>query len=266
MKYSVSTYTLFGLPIEAAIRTLIAKGWNSIELMGEGIHHGRSLLDMDSEHLEKIASLGKRNRVSFGFHLPIDGFNPALPNEETEQLWKKCLFIAEILEVDYVLFHLGTNPSVDNGVESAARFSKKMLRDLPEKLKLVIENVPHAEMAVGTSMDELIKVIQMIDDPRASIMLDTGHCYMNKKHQFLEECQKVFPYLFGLHINDNHGLSDEHLQIGEGTIPFQPLLFALEDRELKYVFETNTLERAENSKNFVKMKSWRIEDVENSIK
>ncbi len=266
LKYSISTYTLFKLPIEEAIEAIIEKGWKSIEIMGEGETHGRRLFDMDRTQLEKLARLGKDNGVSFGFHLPIVGFNPAKPDEVTEQIWEKCLFIAEILEVDYVLLHLGSHPSVSGGLESAANFSKKMLGELPEKTKLVVENVPYAEMAVGTSIDELNKVVEMIDTPRAGIMLDTGHCYMNEKPRFLEECTKAFPYLYGLHINDNHGVSDEHLQIGEGTIPFGPLLFALEDRSVKYVFETNTVERAENSMNFVKINSWGKQDVENSIK
>lgn len=266
MSYSISTYTLFTLPIEAAVEALILKGWKSIEIMGEGRSHGRLLLDMDRTQLEKIARLGKDNGVSFGFHLPIVGFNPAKVDEETEHIWEKCLFIAEMLEVKYVLFHLGSNPSVSDGLESVANFSKKMLRELPEKTKLVVENVPYAKKAVGTSIDELNKVIEMIDNPRAGIMLDTGHCYMNEQARFLGECTKAFPHLYGLHINDNHGVSDEHLQIGEGTIPFGPLLFALEDRSVKYVFETNTVERAENSMNFVKINNWGKPDVENSIK
>lgn len=263
MRYSISTYTLFALPMEAAIQALILKGWKSIELMGEGNYHGRPLLDMGRSELEQMARLGKEHGVSFGFHLPIVGFNPASADSETKRIKEKCLFIAEMLDMEYVLFHLGTHPSVEDGIESAASFAKEMLNELPVKTKLVIENVPYAEGAVGTSMDQLISVIQKIDDPRAGIMLDTGHCYMNEGEQFLDECQKVFPHLYGLHINDNHGESDEHLQIGEGTIPFQPLLTALHGKPLKYVFETNTVDRAEHSMNQVKMNQWGLQDVQN---
>ncbi|RST77347.1 sugar phosphate isomerase/epimerase [Siminovitchia acidinfaciens] len=264
MRYSISTYTLFALPIEPAIEALILKGgWKSIEIMGEGKYHGRLLLNMERSEIENMARHAKENGVSFGFHLPIEGFNPASPDEETEQIWKKCLLIAEILEVEYVLFHLGSNPSIVAGLKSAADFSKKMLQELPEKTRLVIENVPDAENAVGASIDDLVSVIEMINDPRAGIMLDTGHCYMNEGEQFLDECQKAFPHLYGLHINDNHGEMDEHLQIGEGTIPFQPVLSALNGKPLKYVFETNTVERAEHSMNQVKMNQWGLQDVKN---
>ncbi|RWR11882.1 sugar phosphate isomerase/epimerase family protein [Siminovitchia fortis] len=266
MGYSISTYTLFALPIEPAVEALMLKGgWKSIEIMGEGKYHGRLLLYMERSEIGNLARLAKENDVSFGFHLPIEGFNPASPDEETEQIWKKCLSIAKILEVEYVLFHLGSNPSIDGGLKSAADFSNKMLQELPEKTRLLIENVPDAENAIGTSIDELVSVIQMIDDPRAGIMLDTGHCYINGQAGFLDECRKAYPYLYGLHINDNHGSSDEHLQIGEGTIPFQPLLQELKGRPIKYVFETNTVDRAEHSMNLVKINSWGMQDVKHSI-
>lgn len=262
MSYSISTYTLFSLPIDTALEALISKGWKSIEIMGEGTHHGRILLDLDSSELIKIAKLGKDNGVSFAFHLPIEGFNPALADEVTLGIWKKCLSIIEIFEMKYVLFHAGSNPSVQTGVESTAQFAREILKELPVKTKLVIENVPRVENTIGSSMEELISIIKKINDPRVGIMLDTGHCYMNYNEDFLEECQKVFGYLFGLHINDNHGEYDEHLQIGEGTIPFEQLFSNLAGKDLEFVLETNSMVRAENSKNqiikYLNQKSWRI--------
>lgn len=248
MSYSVSTYTLFHLPIDEAIERLILKGWRSIEIMGEGKGHGRVLLDLDQTKLKKIAQLGKDNDVTFGFHLPIDGFNPASNDEETINTWEKCLSIIDIIDVKYVLMHPGTNVSVHDGIESTVLFAKRMLEDLPNQIKIVIENIPNTENGIGVQIDQLVSIIHKINDDRVRIMLDTGHCYMNEKEQFLNECQKALPYLFGLHINDNHGKEDEHLQIGEGTIPFEQLFLHINERELEYVLETKSVDRAEHSK------------------
>ena len=134
------------------------------------------------------------------------------------------------------------------GVESRSPVCKRMLKDLPLKTKLVVENVPYIKNGIGVSIDQLISIIHKINDVRVGMMLDTGHCYMNENEQFLYECQKAFSYLYGLHINDNHGLSDEHLQIGEGTIPFERLFLDLRGKDLKYVLETDSVERAECSR------------------
>jgi len=248
MSYSVSTYTLFHLPVDVAIERLILKGWKSIEIMGEGKDHGRVLLDMDQIKLKKIAKLGKDHGVTFGLHLPIDGFNPASGDEETINTWKKCLLIIDIIDVKYVLMHPGTNISVHEGIESTVFFAKRMLESLPSQTKVVIENIPYTENGIGVKIEQLISIIHKINDDRARIMLDTGHCYMNENEQFLIECEKAFPYLFGLHINDNHGKEDEHLQIDEGTIPFEQLFLHLKESDLEYVLETNSLDRAEHSK------------------
>lgn len=248
MHYSISTYTLFHLSIDQAIERLIHDGWKSIEVMGEGKYHGRPLLYMEQMKLKEIASLVKKNNVSLGFHLPVTGFNPASVDESTETIWAKCLSIMEVIDVNYVLLHPGTNTSIQAGIESTALFIKKMLRDLPEMIKIVIENIPYKEGSIGTSIEELISIIDHVNDDRVGIMLDTGHCYMNAQEHFLKECEKAFPYLYGLHINDNHGQHDEHLQIGEGVIPFKQFFLRLGKRDIEYVLETNTIKRAEHSK------------------
>ena len=81
-------------------------------------------------------------------------------------------------------------------------------------------------------------------------MFDTGHCYMNceSDEEFLKEFEKVTDYLFGLHINDNHGEEDEHLGIGEGKISFKQLFLNCKELKLEFVLETNSVERAEQSR------------------
>lgn len=248
MRYSISTFTLFHLPIDVAIEKLILEGWKSIELMGEGKGHGRILLRMDQKELEKINKLAKDNDVTFGFHLPIENFNPATSDKETKAIWEKCLSIIEIIDVTYVLMHPGTNVSVQAGIESTAMFAKGMLHDLSNQTKVIIENVPYSDNSIGIEIEQLTSIIHKINDDRAAIMLDVGHCYMNKNDLFLNECEKAFPYLFGLHINDNNGKEDEHLQIGYGSIPFESLFLHLREKDLTYVLETNTIEQAEYSK------------------
>lgn len=248
MHCAISTYTLFSKSIDEAIRMLIYDGWKHIEIMGEGTHHGRMLLQMDASQLNKLAQLGRENGVTFGYHLPIEGFNPANPFEDTYELWKKCKTIIELFDMKYILFHPGENPSSKEGLHNTATFAKNVLQDLPDNVFLLIENVPRANDRIGSSIEQLVQIIIKTDDKRLKIMLDTGHCYMNDKDNFLKECQKAYPYLFGLHVNDNHGLTDEHLQIGEGTIPFHDLFQSLPRKELTMVLETNTVQRALNSK------------------
>nr|WP_106782550.1 sugar phosphate isomerase/epimerase family protein [Lysinibacillus timonensis] len=248
MKFSISTYSLFDLPIDKAIEQLVNSGWKSIEMMCEGKQHGEQLLAMNYSQLFKIGQFAKENGVSFGLHLPINKFNPALGDEQTVETWNNCLRIVRFLEIDYVLLHPGVNPSVEEGIDSTSRFIKEMLKDLPKQMNLVIENVPNGENVLGTTIDQLLTIIQKVDDSRVSMMLDTGHCYMNSKEAFIQECRKSYNTLFGIHISDNHGQVDEHLAVGEGEIPFKQMIQECKDKDIVYVLETNTVERAEYSR------------------
>ena len=59
MRYSISTYTLFSLPIDEAIETLISKRLEFDRNNGRRKESRRVLLDMDRAQLKKIAKLGE---------------------------------------------------------------------------------------------------------------------------------------------------------------------------------------------------------------
>ena len=251
MHYSISTYTLYDQSIFQALEKLVEQGWKSVEIMGEGSQHGLPFLQMNTEQIVRLMQMLKENDITLGFHLPVLNFNPASPDEETERTWLQSRMLLEINPFDYVLMHPGKNESIEQGIVNARKFGERLLTQLPESTIIVFENVPYAEGAIGTSVSELIAIVEKLDSNRSKIMFDTGHSYMNHRDDIIEECQKALPYLFGLHINDNHGQQDEHLQIGEGTIPFQRIFEIVNDRQINLVFETNTVERAVRSKEIV---------------
>jgi sugar phosphate isomerase/epimerase len=247
---SISTYTLFSMPVQEAVEELIQRGWKSIEIMGDGDHHGKLLFQMDEVQLQSIANFAQENEVTFGLHLPIAKFNPATFNEETLDTWNKCLPVIQKLQVKYVLLHLGKHVSTRQGMENVVQFIQKMLVELPKNTKVVIENVPNEEYSIGTSVDELIEIINRVQSDRLFIMFDTGHGFMNceSDEEFMKEFEKATDYLFGLHISDNHGEEDEHLGIGEGKISFKQLFLNCKELKLELVLETNSVQRAEQSR------------------
>ncbi|MEH6942554.1 sugar phosphate isomerase/epimerase family protein [Bacillus sp. JJ722] len=252
MRNSISTYTLYNQHVLVATESLVNQGWKAIEIMGEGKEHGRPFMQMSAKQIMGLRNMLNENDVTLGFHMPVMNFNPALPDEETERIWLECRRMLDIIPFDYVLLHPGKNDSIEEGIKNATQFGQKLLAQLPEATTIVFENVPNAKGAIGTSVSELIAIVEQLDQKRAKIMFDTGHSYMNHSTNILEECRKALPYLFGLHINDNHGQHDEHLQIGEGTIPFQQIFEIVKGRQLHLVFETNTVERANRSRMMVR--------------
>lgn len=63
-----------------------------------------------------------------------------------------------------------------------------------------------------------------------SLCLDVGHAHAFSTVPVKEWITVLSPWITHLHLHDNHGTKDEHLPIGEGTLPWEeifPLLQAL---------------------------------------
>lgn len=50
-----------------------------------------------------------------------------------------------------------------------------------------------------------------------------------------------------LHVHDNHGERDEHLPVGNGTVPWKKVVQALRDYEGRIVTEARSLEEGQRS-------------------
>jgi len=48
-----------------------------------------------------------------------------------------------------------------------------------------------------------------------------------REHEIARGIDKLSAFLSHIHIHDNHGLKDEHLGIGEGSIDFSPIVQAI---------------------------------------
>lgn len=78
----------------------------------------------------------------------------------------------------------------------------------------------------------LLKYIAAVDSDNLKIVFDVGHCY-HTGHDVVSEIHEAKSLLAHTHIHDNHGVRDEHLPLGEGTLDVQAFIKALEDVNYK---------------------------------
>lgn len=99
------------------------------------------------------------------------------------------------------------------------------------QLPLAVENPIHNPKQYPNTLDEFRVLRNHVDD--LHYLLDTGHVYLEGGDQSLDAYVSTFDdRLLGIHISDNHGDTDEHLPVGEGSIDFQRLLITLERHNL----------------------------------
>jgi sugar phosphate isomerase/epimerase len=102
-----------------------------------------------------------------------------------------------------------------------ARHLSQVLSDGPTKL--AIENLP----TYGLSY--LHALLARLDNlPNVGACFDTGHFHLRPEGDLTHVVTRLNPRITHLHLTDNHGLCDEHLAPGQGTVDWKSFFQALD--------------------------------------
>ncbi|MGQ9733941.1 MAG: sugar phosphate isomerase/epimerase family protein [Candidatus Bipolaricaulia bacterium] len=169
------------------------------------------------------------------YNVNLASLNPLIREASLRQLLE-CLQFAHDLEAEVLVVHAGDLPS-DYPQEFLPLAQEKLLASLEGALKeaeglgvtLALENKARGRnRGLIQSQEEHLSLIEALGSPRCRIALDLGHA-----HTFGLDLQgylkEVLPYLAEVHLHDNDGSEDQHRPLGEGTIPFRPLLSILNE-------------------------------------
>jgi sugar phosphate isomerase/epimerase len=179
------------------------------------------------QHGMRLAIHARHRGVSFGAH------DPATRQRFVEELQATVRFTAE-LGGDVVVAHVGEMmPPVGTpvGAETDLRHEafELALDSLAQcapvaaesSVRLCVENVQLRPTEVITSFAAHVRLVDTLGHPSVVCALDTGHAHVNGG---IQTCIEAFgPRLQHIHLHDNHGAKDEHLEVGKGAIPFAPL-------------------------------------------
>ncbi len=137
-----------------------------------------------------------------------------------------------ILGIPYLVFHPGTNPSIEEGIRLIAEGMNKTL-DLVPEITLLLETTAGQGKAIGRTFEELRKIIDLVEKKeRVGICFDTAHAFESGYDISSEDgYHKTFELLdsiIGLeklkcfHLNDSKtplgSNVDRHEHIGKGMI------------------------------------------------
>ena len=171
-----------------------------------------------------------------GFHGPISLHGPfmdlvpgspdALIRQATRTRFMQALDIAGALGASHVVVHNGYiayPASLDKWVVRAASVWRSVLPHTPEGTRIHLENQLEREPAA------ILELLNVLADPRMGICLDIGHAHFYGA-PVLGWVEKLGARITYVHLHDNHGVWDEHLALGQGSLPLVEVLQALEER------------------------------------
>ena len=184
---------------------------------------------------ERIRGLMRRHEIAPQYHAPYDGpFDLA----RTEDAWRapsqiadllrQCMERAENLGARLMTAHLGTCPPGADRSEGLRRVMEGVRLAIPElerrRIRLALENHTRAILAnpLGDRLTEFDWLMENLPSEWVGRTLDIGHAHINSHIE--EFLTAPLDRIFNFHLHDNHGASDEHLPIGEGSIPWDKVL------------------------------------------
>jgi len=128
---------------------------------------------------------------------------------------KRALEAAEHIPFKHMVVHLGER--TDTWSPRSIEYAHTALEHLgafsrPLGVKLLVENL----VSEATTPDHLLLILELGHLSNVGICLDVGHAHMTVG--VAEAITTLGDKIVSVHTHDNHGLKDEHLWPGDGTI------------------------------------------------
>ncbi len=194
------------------------------------------------ERIDYAREFSTVNGISLSLHPPfnINLCSSILPVRLYYKSYlKKCIHLAHRLKATHITLHLGnfhrTNNWADPRPLALERLCKVLEQILPDcethGVALALENVvPTRHEAgfsfLGDNINDFHYIFFQLGSGYLKFCLDTGHANTNEGP--LEYVEKLGDKIACVHIHDNGGRYDEHLDVGKGTVPWKALMAALE--------------------------------------
>jgi sugar phosphate isomerase/epimerase len=231
MLRAISTHVFLRQRLHPGLLDTLAKGGAQAVEIFAARHH----FDYTSRpHVREIASWFTSNAIEpFSLHMPMfadtemgrtgsPAVNVVHPEKsrriDAMDEVKRALETAEDMPLRYLILHLGENTdswgprALDDAltaIEHLQAFSR------PLGVKILLENIQN-EVTQAANLVEIVRIGHFKD---VGVCLDLGHAHIDPG--IPAALAELKPLIHSTHVHDNHGLKDEHLWPGDGTIPWQ---------------------------------------------
>ncbi len=220
----------------------------------------KNVYDMDwetalKEHRQSLVDFGGKISFHGVFQdITIHSSDPKIAETSKERV-RESLKFAEALGATKVVFHGNVNPMVLNmyyqkdWLDRNSAFWSQVLQDY--RGTMLLENVwePYPEI--------FRLLLDQVASPRLKICFDVGHANVYSRVGFEKWFDALGKDIEYLHLSDNTGEADQHMELGAGKIDWQRFTKALQTRGLdpEAVLEEGSLQKTKASLAYMKERS-----------
>lgn len=251
MKLGFSAYKLVTRPFDWAYG-LEDMGFDGWEIVSEGQQK------LTKESLPEFKDIIGSMDMEITVHGPFSDLNPASVNDaiwnETVRQIKQCVELSADFSRIVVVHPGSLSPLGSQLPDQAWTRNVDALKELSRHaedhgVKLCLENMPDLEKLLCRTPSEIFGMIESVGSDSLGMTFDVGHANtMRNVSEFLKEKGK-FTHV---HIHDNNGKKDEHLELGKGKVGWGRVLSELSDFKGMMVIEARSIEEGRRSLEYIR--------------
>jgi protein FrlC len=231
-KLSLSSFVYYNFPLEEAINRTAAHGYQGIDIWGGRPHAYRCDLS------EKEIAILRRQIESEG--LAVASFIPAQfryptnlcsPSDKVrldsiayiqDSIYTAAAFGAPLVSVcpGHTLYGQSKADGLSRLQDSLYAVTACAAQ---YNLRIALEPADKYETDLVNTCMQALDLIRDLEHDNVGILLDTGHAQVVGE-SVSGVIAEIYEHIFHFHIDDNHGLRDEHQVPGDGVIDFVAVL------------------------------------------
>jgi sugar phosphate isomerase/epimerase len=244
-RIAVSSPSFSHVPVERMAPEIFSE-FSAWEIVAEHRHHLSNIRSFLREYTGS-------HDIGLSVHAPLSDINIASFSDRVRRA-----SLADILETVRISGELGARcvtvhpglvsptSSMDlDRVRALVREAAAELARASEEhgVPVAFENMPRMKWLIFREPGELL---DLVEGTCLWICFDAGHAHTSGN---LDAWLELAERFVNVHLHDNRGERDEHLVLGEGTLPFEKLLKALKGRyKGTYVIESSDLPQGVRSR------------------
>ncbi|ASJ03279.1 xylose isomerase [Thermococcus profundus] len=225
-------------------------GFDFIEILSEWPHY------LTRDNLPFFRKVLDAYGLKATVHAPFSDLNIASFNERIKEaslgIIRETIELAAELEALVVTMHPGhCSPISVKNRGKYLEIHREALRRISHwseeyGVKVGVENMPRFPILDAQNCDRLMEIIEGVE---IGITFDVGH--LNTTTRNFDRFMELFGHrIVHVHLHDNSGERDEHLSLGDGTVPWKRVLPKLPD--VTWALEVSDLESARRSIKFLR--------------
>jgi len=232
-------FNIFDKPVEEYFDYAVEHGLNHLEI---DLIKDHSLLEtFTTDRIVHIRELAEQHRISLSLHTPYT-LNPSDRRsgyrDETIAYLIRCIRLAKEMQALHITTHIGFfwgMPIIKrirkNALNRLILSLKQVLVECElHKVSLALENaspkpLDSVSFFLGDNIYDFKYIFQQIHSSFIKLCLDIGHANINEGP--LKYIEQFGDKIINVHFHDNRGKIDNHLVIGEGTVPWDLTIAAL---------------------------------------